>query len=386
MKNLSILGSTGSIGVSTLEIVAAHPDRFRVIALTAGKNLDLLTTQIKQFSPKIAAVASEADVPRLKELCAGLDVEIVGGVEGLIKAATADQTEMVVAAIVGAAGLVPTAAAIRAGKDIALANKETLVTAGHLFMEMVEKYGVKLYPVDSEHSAVFQSMEGHRNEDINKIILTASGGPFLNTPKEQLADVTVRDALNHPNWSMGKKISIDSATMMNKGLEVIEARWLFDAPLEKIDVNIHPQSIIHSMVDYVDGCVIAQLGTPDMKAPIAYALSYPERIASGIQPLDLTTLSGLTFFKPDLEKFRCLGLAYRALRDGESMPAVMNAANEIAVEKFLDGKIGFMQIAQIIERTMDAHKAHDLKSIDEVLEADQWGRETALEICGSLTN
>lgn len=386
MKNLSILGSTGSIGVSTLEIVTAHPDRFRVIALTAGKNLELLTKQIRQFSPQIAAVASESDVPRLKELCAGLDVEIVGGVEGLIKAATADETEMVVAAIVGAAGLVPTAAAIQAGKDIALANKETLVTAGHLFMDMVEKYGVKLYPVDSEHSAVFQSMEGHRNEDINKIILTASGGPFLNTPKEQLANVTVRDALNHPNWSMGKKISIDSATMMNKGLEVIEARWLFDAPLEKIDVNIHPQSIIHSMVDYVDGCVIAQLGTPDMKAPIAYALSYPERIASGIEPLDLTTLSGLTFFKPDLEKFRCLALAYRALREGESMPAVMNAANEIAVEKFLDGKIGFMQIAQIIERTMDAHKAHDLKSIDEVLKADQWGRETALEICGSLTN
>ncbi len=386
MKNLSILGSTGSIGVSTLEIVAAHPDRFRVIALTAGKNLELLTTQIRQFSPRIAAVASESDVPRLRDLCTGLDVEIVGGVEGLIKAATADQTEMVVAAIVGAAGLVPTAAAIKAGKDIALANKETLVTAGHLFMEMVEKYGVKLYPVDSEHSAIFQSMEGHRNEDINKIILTASGGPFLNTPKEQLANVTVRDALNHPNWSMGKKISIDSATMMNKGLEVIEARWLFDAPLEKIDVNIHPQSIIHSMVDYVDGCVIAQLGTPDMKAPIAYALSYPERIASGIQPLDLTTLCGLTFFKPDLEKFRCLSLAYRALNDGESMPAVMNAANEIAVEKFLDGKIGFMQIAQIIERTMDAHKAHDLKSIDEVLKADQWGRETALEICGSLTN
>lgn len=386
MKQLSILGSTGSIGVSTLEIVAAYPDRFRIIGLTAGKNLDLFARQIRQFTPRIAAVASQEDVPRLKELCAGLDVEIVGGVEGLVSAATAAETDMVVAAIVGAAGLVPTAAAIRARKDIALANKEILVTAGHLFMEMVAEYGVKLYPVDSEHSAIFQSLEGHRSEDISKIILTASGGPFLNTPLEQLANVTVRDALNHPNWSMGRKISIDSATMMNKGLEVIEARWLFDAPVEKIGVNIHPQSIIHSMVEYIDGCVIAQLGTPDMKAPIAYALSYPERIATGIQPLDLTSFSGLTFFNPDPEKFRCLGLAYRALNAGESMPAVMNAANEIAVEAFLNGKLGFLQIGQVIEETMNAHQAHALKSLEEVLQADQWGRETAGEICRRLVN
>jgi 1-deoxy-D-xylulose-5-phosphate reductoisomerase len=386
MKHLTILGSTGSIGVSTLEIVAAHPDRFAVTALTAGRNLDLLARQIRQFSPRIAVVAHSEDVPRLKELCAGLQVDILGGVEGLIAAATADETDMVVAAIVGAAGLVPTAAAIRARKDIALANKETLVTAGHLFMDMVAEYGVKLYPVDSEHSAVFQSIEGHRSEDICKIILTASGGPFLNTPAEQLAGVTVRDALNHPNWSMGRKISIDSATMMNKGLEVIEARWLFDAPVEKIDVNIHPQSIIHSMVEYVDGCVIAQLGTPDMKAPIAYALSYPERVATGIKPLDLTILSGLTFHKPDVEKFRCLSLAYRAIKDGESMPAVMNAANEIAVEAFLEGRIGFMQIAEVVERTMDTHKAHDLKSIEEVLLADRWGRDTAGNICLGLVH
>lgn len=386
MKHLSILGSTGSIGVSTLEIVAAYPDRFRVIGLTAGKNLDLFARQIRQFTPRIAAVAAHEDVPRLKNLCSDLDVEIVGGVEGLVSAATAAETDMVVAAIVGAAGLVPTAAAIRAGKDIALANKETLVTAGHLFMEMVAEYGVKLYPVDSEHSAIFQSLEGHRSEDICKIILTASGGPFLNTPLEQLAGVTVRDALNHPNWSMGRKISIDSATMMNKGLEIIEARWLFNAPADKIGVNIHPQSIIHSMVEYIDGCVIAQLGTPDMKAPIAYALSYPERVATGIQPLDLTSLSGLTFFKPDLEKFRCLGLAYRALSDGESMPAVMNAANEIAVEEFLEGRLGFLQIAQVIEETMNAHQAHALESLEEVLQVDQWGRETAGEICRRLVN
>jgi 1-deoxy-D-xylulose-5-phosphate reductoisomerase len=386
MKQLSILGSTGSIGVSTLEIVAAHPERFRVAALTAGKNLELLARQIRQFSPRIAAVASREDVPRLAQLCSGLDVKIVGGVEGLIEAATADETEMVVAAIVGAAGLVPTAAAIRAGKDIALANKETLVTAGHLFMEMVSSHKVKLYPVDSEHSAIFQSLEGHRPEDISTIILTASGGPFLNTPLEQLAGVTVGDALNHPNWSMGKKITIDSATMMNKGLEVIEARWLFNTPVKKIRVNIHPQSIIHSMVEYVDGCVMAQLGMPDMKAPIAYALSYPERIATGIKPLDLTTLSGLTFFKPDMEKFRCLGLAYRAMEEGESMPAVMNAANEVAVDAFLEGRIGFLRIARVIEETMDSHISHDLKSIAEVLQADQWGRDTARAICGRLAN
>lgn len=384
MKNLTILGSTGSIGVSTLEIVAAHPDRFRVVAMTAGKNLELFARQIRQFAPRIAAVASVEDIPRLKELCSGLDVTTLGGVEGLIAAATADETEMVVAAIVGAAGLVPTAAAIRARKDIALANKETLVTAGHLFMDLVAKFGVRLFPVDSEHSAIFQSLQGHRSEDINKIILTASGGPFFNTPASQLPRVTVRDALNHPNWNMGRKITIDSATMMNKGLEVIEARWLFNTPVDKIGVNIHPQSIVHSMVEYIDGCVIAQLGTPDMKAPIAYALAYPERIETGVQPLDLTTFSGLTFSNPDHDKFPCLGLAYRAMRLGESMPTVMNAANEVAVAEFLGGRIGFTQIAEIIEQSMTAHTGHNLKSIEEVLKTDVWGRETARDICKEM--
>ena len=384
MKNITILGSTGSIGVSTLEIVRAHPDRFRVIAMTAGKNLELFVRQIKQFKPLIAAVASNDDVPRLKEMCSGLDITIMGGVEGLIAAATADDTEMVVAAIVGAAGLVPTAAAIRAGKDIALANKETLVTAGHIFMDLVAEFGVRLFPVDSEHSAIFQSIEGHRNEDIKNIILTASGGPFLNTPAEWMAAVTVREALNHPNWNMGKKITIDSATMMNKGLEVIEARWLFNTPVEKIQVNIHPQSIIHSMVEYIDGCVIAQLGNPDMKAPIAYALAYPERIETGVKSLDLTTFSGLTFSNPDHDKFRCLELAYRAISSGESMPAVMNAANEIAVAEFLEGRIGFTQIADTIERTMNSHSAHNLRTIDEVLRIDLWGREFAGEICKEI--
>jgi len=385
MKQIAILGSTGSIGVSTLEIVAAHPDKFRVVSLSAGKNLELCARQVRQFRPKLVALADPTDIPRLRDLLDGQDVELVGGLDGLCAVATADGVQMVVAAIVGAAGLVPTAAAIRAGKDVALANKETLVTAGHLFMELVAKHQVKLYPVDSEHSAVFQSIEGHRNQDITKIILTASGGPFRETPLEKLKAVTVQDALNHPNWNMGRKITIDSATMMNKGLEVIEARWLFDAPAEKISVNIHPQSIIHSMVEYIDGCVIAQLGMPDMKAPIAYALSYPERVSSGVKPLDLTELTGLTFYKPDLERFPCLGLAYRALGEDESMPAVMNAANEIAVEAFLEGRIRFLQIARVIEQTMDSHQAHRLASIDEVLAADQWGRETARTICAALT-
>lgn len=375
MKSLTVLGSTGSIGTSTLEIVASHPDRFRIEALTAGTNLDLLATQIKRFSPRLAAVLDESSALKLSRMLPPENrPEILYGVEGLVAAATISEADMVVAAIVGAAGLIPTAAAIMAGKDVALANKETLVTAGHIFMDLVKTHGVRLYPVDSEHSAIFQSIEGHRNSDILKIILTASGGPFLNTPKELLQGVTVADALNHPNWSMGRKITIDSATMMNKGLEVIEARWLFDALPEKIEVNIHPQSIIHSMVEYLDGCVIAQLGTPDMKAPIAYALSYPERIATGVKPLDLTELSGLTFFKPDLERFPSLRLAYRALEDGESMPAVMNAANEVAVEAFLEGRIGFAAIPSLIEKTMDAHQPVSLGSISDVLEIDLWSR------------
>lgn len=380
MKTLTILGSTGSIGSSTLEIVASHPDRFTIAALTAGTNLDLFVNQIKRFSPSLAVVLDAASAARLSRMLpAGKRPEIMYGVEGLVAAATIASAEMVVAAIVGAAGLVPTAAAIMAGKDIALANKETLVTAGHIFMDLVRKHQVRLYPVDSEHSAIFQSIEGHRNSDILKIILTASGGPFLNTPLEELKNVTVADALNHPNWSMGRKISIDSATMMNKGLEVIEARWLFNVPPEKIEINIHPQSIIHSMVAYLDGCVIAQLGTPDMKAPIAYALSYPERIATGVKPLDLTEYSGLTFSSPDLSRFPALRLAYRALQDGESMPAVMNAANEVAVEMFLAGEIGFSEIPALLERTMDAHQPVRLDSIADVLEVDLWSRNKIRE-------
>jgi 1-deoxy-D-xylulose-5-phosphate reductoisomerase len=385
MKKLSILGSTGSIGVSTLEIVAAHPDRFEVVALTAGSNLDLLQQQIARFSPRLVTVMTDELAAELsRRLPAAPRPEILAGVPGLIAAATAAEADMVVAAIVGAAGLVPTAAAISAGKDVALANKETLVTAGHLIMAMAADKGVRLYPVDSEHSAVFQSLHGHRDADVRRIILTASGGPFRTWPLERLANVTVADALNHPNWSMGQKITIDSATMMNKGLEVIEARWLFDLPGERIAVNIHPQSIIHSMVEYVDGCVMAQLGVPDMKAPIAYALTFPERIPTGVKPLDLTELSGLTFFQPDLDRFPCLRLAYRALEDGESMPAVLNAANEVAVEAFLGGKIGFTDIPRIIERAMDSHPPRKLGTIEEVLLVDRWARERAREMVASL--
>ena len=382
MKKLSILGSTGSIGVSTLEIVASHPDRFQVVALTAGNNMELLRKQIALFSPQVVSVMNEKLARELARSLPSAKTEILHGVPGLIAAATAADTEMVVAAIVGAAGLVPTAAAIRAGKDVALANKETLVTAGGLIMKMVKEKRVNLYPVDSEHSAVFQSLQGHRGKDVKRIILTASGGPFLTMPLHQLSQVSVVDALNHPNWSMGQKISIDSATMVNKGLEVIEARWLFDVPGDRISVNIHPQSIIHSMVEYIDGCVMAQLGVPDMKAPIAYALTYPERVASGVKPLDLTVLSGLTFFNPDHLRFPALQLAYRAMADGDSMPAVLNAANEVAVEAFLTGKIGFTAIPAAIERTMDVHQSHSLGTIEEVLSVDRWAREKTRELLG----
>jgi 1-deoxy-D-xylulose-5-phosphate reductoisomerase len=382
MKKLGILGSTGSIGVSTLEIAAAHRDRFEVVALTAGSNLELLKSQIEEFSPRLVAVANEDLARELGAMLPTRRPEILCGIQGLVTAATVPEIDMVVAAIVGAAGLVPTAAAIKAGKDVALANKETLVTAGRLIMELVAEQGVRLYPVDSEHSAVFQSLEGHRTSDVKRIILTASGGPFLNFPLEKLLHVSIADALNHPNWSMGKKITIDSATMMNKGLEVIEARWLFDMPAAKIDINIHPQSIIHSMVEYIDGCVMAQLGVPDMKAPIAYALTYPERIPTGVKPLDLTSLSGLNFFTPDHDRFPALQLAFRALEDGESMPAVLNAANEVAVEAFLNGRIKFTEIPVIIEKTMDAHQPHTFATIEDVLVADRWGRDKARDILG----
>jgi len=380
MKNLTILGSTGSIGVSTLQIVAAFPELYRVVAMSAGNNIDLLLKQVETFRPKLVAVATEQGAENIAARLQGLDVQVVCGIDGLIQCATVAESQIVVAAIVGAAGLVPTMAAIKAGKDVALANKETLVAAGPLVMAEVARQGCSMIPVDSEHSAIFQSLAGQRDEDIRRLILTASGGPFRQHSLAQLEQVTPADALAHPNWDMGQKISIDSATMMNKGLEVIEARWLFGVPAEQIAVHIHPESIIHSMVEYRDGAVLAQLGIPDMKTPIAYALSWPERLPLEQEPLSLTEAGRLTFAEPDLKRFPCLRLAYEALSAGGSLPAVMNAANEVALVAFLQRRIGFLQIAAVIEAVMQRHQREDLSTIDRVLQADLWGRQEARRV------
>jgi len=385
MKNLSILGSTGSIGVSTLQVVEAFPADYRVVALTAGNNIELLAQQVIKFQPQLVAVANEEKAEQLAAMLHGLDVQILCGVEGLIRCATCPDTGMVVAAIVGAAGLVPTLAAIKAGKDVALANKETLVTAGSLVMDEVARQGVRMIPVDSEHSAIFQSLAGQRSEDVRRLILTASGGPFRESSLLQLQAVTPEDALAHPNWEMGKKISVDSATMMNKGLEVIEAYWLFQLPAERIAVHIHPESIIHSMVEYQDGAIMAQLGIPDMKTPIAYALSWPKRLPLDQEPLDLCRAGRLTFEMPDYDRFPCLRLAYDALAAGGTIPAVMNAANEVAVEAFLQNRLSFLGIPKVIEGVMERHARQELINIDRVLQADLWGRQEARNlIAGGL--
>ena len=392
-QRLTVLGATGSIGQSTLDVVARHPDRFEVFALSAQRQGDKLLDQCLRFSPRFAVLgdAAAAELLRAGLRAAGSDTEVLCGEEALERVAAAEAVDMVMAAIVGAAGLRPTLAAARAGKKVLLANKEALVLSGQLLIDAVAASGAVLLPIDSEHNAIFQALPADYGRQparagVRRVLLTASGGPFRSAPIEALADVTPEQACAHPNWVMGRKISVDSATMMNKGLEVIEAHWLFGVPLEKIEVTVHPQSIVHSLVEFRDLSVKAQLSLPDMRLAIAYALSYPERILTGIKPLDLTSLTGLTFFKPDREKFRCLELAYRALGDGESMPAVMNAANEIAVEAFLEGKITFLDIARVIEETMDNHRPHDLGSIAEVLQADQWGRDTARGICGRLAN
>ena len=380
MRSLSILGSTGSIGVSTLDVVRQHPDKFRITGLAAGNDVALLAEQIKEFRPVAVSLKDEESAKKLRALCGEYKPEILFGVEGTAAIAASEGVDMVVSAIVGAAGLVPTVSAIKAGKHIALANKETLVVAGQLVSDLVKKHNVKLLPVDSEHSAIFQSLAGHRAEDVERIILTASGGPFRNTSAEELKNVTLEQALKHPQWTMGAKITIDSATMMNKGLEVIEAHWLFNMPAEKIDVVVHPQSIIHSMVEYIDGCVIAQLGSPDMRAPIAYALAWPERCESGINKLDLPKTGTLTFEEPDMIRFPALRLAFDALKAGRTYPAVLNAANEIAVAAFLDRKIKFTDIAETVDKTMQAHKAYTPVELDEYLQADHWARETAKKI------
>ena len=377
MRSLSILGSTGSIGLSTLDVVRQHPEKFSISGLAAGKDVVTLAQQIKEFQPTAVSVMDADAAIKLRALLGDYKPDILHGIEGTIAVATVEEADMVVSAIVGAAGLIPTVSAIQAGKHIALANKETLVVAGELVSDLVQKHKVELLPVDSEHSAIFQSLQGHRKEDVVRIILTASGGPFRNTSAEELKLVGLEQALKHPQWTMGAKITIDSATMMNKGLEVIEAHWLFAMPAEKIGVVVHPQSIIHSMVEYIDGCVMAQLGAPDMRAPIAYALSWPERCESGIQRLDLTTIGTLTFEEPDMERFPSLRLAFEALKAGRTYPAVLNAANEIAVAAFLGKKITFTEIAETVDKTMQAHAPYTPVKLDDYLQADRWARNTA---------
>ena len=378
MKNLSVLGSTGSIGINVLNIVRQFPDRFQILGLAAGRNVKLLSDQILEFKPKLISVIDEGHAEQLLTMLPSEFADrIVWGNVGTIAVAALDGVEMTICAVVGAAGLLPTIGAIEAGKDIGLANKETLVVAGRLVMQKVRDNRVRLLPIDSEHSAIFQALEAGRREDVSQLILTASGGPFLHTPKEDLLKVTCDEALNHPNWSMGKKISIDSATMMNKGLEVIEAHWLFGMEPQSIRVAVHPQSIVHSLVEYQDGSVLAQLGIPDMKIPIAYALSYPERIALGLKPLNLWQCSDLEFYEPDFTRFPALRLAFEALERGGTSSAVLNAANEVAVAAFLDMRISFPQISTIVEETMSSLENGQDLDLAVLIEADGEARKLA---------
>lgn len=371
-RTISVLGSTGSIGVQTLE--AARNLGINICALTANRNIDLLEQQARLFKPRLISIGSSSDAAELKKRLEGFDIEVMYGLEGLKAAATINAADIVVVSIVGIAGLIPTMEAIRGGKNIALANKETLVTAGSIVMSEAEKHGVNIFPIDSEHSAIFQCLAANRREDAKRILLTASGGPFRGRSKRELVDVTASQALRHPNWSMGNKITIDSATLMNKGLEVIEARWLFDFEPERIKVVVHPQSIIHSMVEYVDGSIIAQLGPPDMRIPIQLALTWPERSDNNFSRLDLFSCGSLTFEEPDTDTFACLRLAFEALKAGGTMPAVMNGANEAAVDLFLKGKISFLSIPEIIERVMLSHTVNTMPCLDDIIEADRWAR------------
>ena len=372
MKKIAILGSTGSIGTQTLDVVRAHSDELEVVALAAGSNKERLKEQIREFHPELVSLSDERKAQELKEELAGEAVEVVCGMDGLIEVAGIDSADVVVTAVVGMMGILPTMEAIRKGKDIALANKETLVTAGHLIIPMAREYGVSILPVDSEHSAIFQCLQGEPKKALDNILLTASGGPFRGKSAEFLETVTLEDALNHPNWSMGPKITIDSSTMVNKGLEVMEAKWLFGVDYSQIEVVIQPQSIIHSMVQYIDGAVIAQLGTPDMRVPIEYALFYPERRSLPGDRLDFSKLSQITFEKPDYKVFRGLSLAIEAGKTGGTMPTVFNAANERAVAKFLKGEIKYTDIVRSIEKCMDAHKVSAHPDLEEILATEQW--------------
>jgi len=379
MKTISILGSTGSIGVNALEIVSRHPEEFRVVALAGGKNYRKIEEQVRLFRPDVASVMDPGVARQLSQSLSSVPTRILCGTEGLTAVATHPQSQMVVSALAGSVGLLPTLAAIRAGKSIALANKEALVMAGEVFMKEIRETRVSLLPIDSEHSAIFQVLAGHRKEEIKRIILTASGGPFLNTPMEELKRVTPREALNHPQWRMGKKVTVDSASLLNKGLEVIEARWLFGVPASRIEVQIHPQSIVHSMVEYIDGSVIAQMALPDMKGPIAYALSYPRRLDLRFPSLNLFEAGPLTFQPVDRERFPALALAYDALEAGGTMPAVLNAANEVAVEAFLAERLEFREVPRLIQKTMKNHQTLRLNSVEDVLQAHSWAREEALK-------
>ena len=370
MKNIAILGSTGSIGTQTLDVARKNED-LRVVAVSAGKSVEKLEEQIREFHPILAAVWDEKAARDLKTRIADTDTKVVSGMEGLLELASMPESDILVTAIVGMIGIRPTMEGIRAGKDIALANKETLVTAGHLIMPMAREYGVSILPVDSEHSAIFQAIHGEENKEIHKLLITASGGPFRGRTTEELRNVTVADTLKHPNWVMGRKITVDSATLVNKGLEVMEARWLFDMDLDHIQVVVQPQSIIHSMVEFKDGAIMAQLGTPDMRLPIQYALYYPHRRYLDGDRLDFTKLREITFEVPDMDTFRGLPMAIQASREGGRMPPVFNAANELAVKKFLDEKIGFLDIYEIIAQSMERHKKIEHPDLDEILSVEQ---------------
>ena len=385
MQNITVLGATGSIGLSTLDICRQHPDRYNVIALTANRDVEGMLKLCDEFKPDYAVMADEKAGNKLSENLVNLNdvsVRVMTGDEALVDVASLDENDMVMAAIVGAAGLLPALAAVKKGKKLLLANKEALVMSGHLFMESARIHGAQILPIDSEHNAIFQCMpvnfhKGLANVGVNRVLLTASGGPFLNTPAEALDHVTPEQAVSHPNWDMGKKISVDSATMMNKGLEVVEARWLFDASPDLIEVVVHPQSVIHSMVEYDDGSVLAQMGNPDMRTPIAHAMAWPERIKSGVKKLDLFEIARLDFFKPDFTRFACLKLAFEALMEKDSAPAILNAANEVSVMAFLENRIGFTKIPEINALVLEKVQAEDIESIEHLLEIDLQARDVA---------
>ncbi|RCJ15741.1 1-deoxy-D-xylulose-5-phosphate reductoisomerase [Nostoc sp. ATCC 43529] len=388
MKAISLLGSTGSIGTQTLDIIRQYPNQFQVVGLAAGRNVEMLAQQIHEFQPVIAAISEVHKLPELQAAIADLDPQpiLLAGEEGAIEIARYSEAEVVVTGIVGCAGLLPTIAAIKAGKDIALANKETLIASGPVILPLVDKHDVKLLPVDSEHSAIFQCLQGVPALGLRRIMLTASGGAFRDWPVEKLSKVTVADALKHPNWSMGRKITVDSATLMNKGLEVIEAHWLFGIDYDQIDIVIHPQSIIHSLIELQDTSVLAQLGWPDMRLPVLYALSWPERIYNNSQPLDLVKVGQMTFRAPDHQKYPCIQLAYAALRAGGCMPAVLNAANEEAVALFLEERIQFLDIPRLIEQACDRYLVHNRSTptLEDIISADQWARQFVIDASESL--